>query len=164
MRNNPYPDEPNRVRPAADVLPQRGRMEDLPPRPAPMAAPASIETASEVESAETRQEEARTVRYAIGKLNDFLQWFLVVLEVTLAIRFFLKLIGALQKNLFVGFLYALTDIVLFPFSNIVNSFKISSGQEFEWSTLIAILIYWLIFWAIRRFLRILISTPEEPTT
>lgn len=164
MRNNPYPDEPNCVRPAADVLPQRGRMEDLPPRPAPMAAPASIETASEVESAETRQEEARIVRYSIGKLNDFLQWFMVVLEVTLAIRFFLKLIGAFQINLFVGFLYTLTDIVLFPFSNIVNSLKISSGQEFEWSTLIAILIYWLIFWAIRRFLRILISTPEEPTT
>lgn len=164
MRNNPYPDEPNHVRPAADVLPQRGRMEDLPPRPAPIAAPASIETTSEVESAETRQEEARTVRYAIGKLNDFLQWFLVVLEVTLAIRFFFKLIGALRINLFVGFLYALTDLVLFPFSNIVKSLTISTGQEFEWSTLIAILIYWLFFWAIRRFLRILISTPEEPTT
>jgi hypothetical protein len=161
MRNNPYPDEPNRVKPSADVLPQRGRMEDLPPRPVPIAAPTSIETASEAESAETRQEEVRTVRYAIGKLNDFLQWFLVVLEVTLTIRFFLKLIGALQINLFVGFLYALTDIVLFPFSNIVNSFKIRSGQEFEWSTLIALLIYWLIFWAIRRFLRILISTPED---
>jgi hypothetical protein len=164
MRNNPYPDEPNRVPPAADVIPQRGRMEDLPPRVVPVVVPVSIETEPEVESAETRQEEARTVRYAIGKLNDFLQWFLVVLEVTLAIRFFLKLIGALQINLFVGFLYALTDIVLFPFSNIVNSLKLRSGQEFEWSTLIAILIYWLIFWAIRRFLRILISTPEEPTT
>jgi hypothetical protein len=88
----------------------------------------------------------------------------VVLEVTLTIRFFLKLIGALQINLFVGFLYALTDIILFPFSNIVYPFKIRSGQEFEWSTLIAILIYWLIFWAIRRFLRILISTPEDPTS
>lgn len=164
MRNNPYPDEPNRVQPSADVLSQRGRMEDLPPRLAPSVVPASVETESEVENAVTRQEEARTVRYAIGKLNDFLQWFLVVLEVTLTIRFFLKLIGALEINLFVGFLYALTDIVLFPFSNIVNSLKLRSGQEFEWSTLIAILIYWLIFWAIRRFLRILISTPEEPTT
>ena len=165
MRNNPYPDEPNRVQPSAEALPPRGRMEDLPPRLAPISVPAaSIETESEIESAVTRQEEARTVRYAIGKLNDFLQWFLVVLEVTLAIRFFLKLIGALEVNLFVGFLYALTDIVLFPFSNIVNSLKLRSGQEFEWSTLIAILIYWLIFWAIRRFLRILISTPEEPTT
>lgn len=163
MRNNPYPDEPNRVQPSAEVIPQRGRMEDLPPRIVPVVVPASAETEPEVESAETRQEEARTVRYAIGKLNDFLQWFLIVLEVTLTIRFFLKLIGANTTNLFVGFLYALTDIVLFPFFNIVRSLVLHSGQEFEWSTLIALLLYWLIFWAIRRFLRILISTPEEPT-
>ncbi|GCE19136.1 YggT family protein [Dictyobacter kobayashii] len=164
MPNNPYPDEPTRAQPT-DVLPQRERMADLPPRsaPPPMPAPPPRELA-EVENAETRQEEARTVRYAIGKLNDFLQWFLVVLEVTLFIRFFLKLIGALQINLFVGFLYSLTDIVLFPFSNIVNSLKVRGGQEFEWSTLIAMLIYWLIFWAVRRFLSILISSPEEPTS
>ncbi|GCF07180.1 YggT family protein [Dictyobacter arantiisoli] len=162
MRKDPsYPDEPNRALPPTDVLPQRRRMEDLPPKPAPQPMPAPVESVSAVESAETRQEEARTVRYAIGKLNDFLQWFLIVLEVALIIRFFLKLIGALQINLFVGFLYALTDIVLFPFSNIVNSLKLRSGQEFEWSTLIAMLIYWLIFWAIRRFLRILISSPDE---
>ena len=165
MRNNPYPDEPNRV-PPTDVLPQRERMADLPPRSAPpsTAAPLPAETVQEVENAETRQEEARTVRYAIGKLNDFLQWFLVVLEVTLIIRFFLKLIGALQSNLFVGFLYSLTDIVMFPFATIVNSLKIRGGQEFEWSTLIAMLIYWLIFWAVRRFLSILISSPEEPAS
>ncbi|GCE26784.1 hypothetical protein KDA_22680 [Dictyobacter alpinus] len=164
MRNNPYPDEPNRV-PPTDVLPQRERMADLPPRAVPAPLPASTqETVQEVENAETRQEEARTVRYAIGKLNDFLQWFLVVLEVTLVIRFFLKLIGALQTNLFVGFLYSLTDIAMFPFATIVNPLKISQAQEFEWSTLIAMLIYWLIFWAVRRFLSILISSPEEPTS
>lgn len=166
MPNNPYPEEPTRAQPPTDVLPQRERMADLPPRavPPPMPAAPQRETDAEVENAETRQEEARTVRYAIGKLNDFLQWFLVVLEVTLAIRFFLKLIGALPGNLFVGFLYALTDIVLFPFSNIVNPLIVRSGQEFEWSTLIAMLIYWLIFWAVRRFLSILISSPEEPTS
>jgi YGGT family. len=156
---NPYPDGPDRLRPT-DVLPQRGRMEDLPPRAAPQPVAAPVETIPEVESAE-RQEEARTVRYAIGKLNDFLQWFLVVMEVTLVIRFFFLLIGAQQSNLFAGFLYALTDIILFPFQGIVNPLSIRSGQAFDWSTLIAMLIYWLIFWAIRRFLSILISTPEE---
>jgi len=161
MRNNPYPDESKRVRPT-DVLSQRPpAMEDLPPRPAPpqpVAAP--VETIPQVESAE-RQEEARTVRYAIGKLNDFLQWFLVVMEVTLIIRFFFLLIGAQQSNLFAGFLYALTDVILFPFQGIVNPLRIREGQAFDWSTLIAMLIYWLIFWAVRRFLSILISTPEE---
>ena len=164
MRNNPYPDEPKRVRPT-DVLSQRPpAMEDLPPKPAPPPpAAAPIETLPIVESAE-RQEEARTVRYAISKLNDFLQWFLVVMEVTLIIRFFFLLIGAQHSNLFAGFLYALTDIILFPFQGIVNPLRFSAAQEFDWSTLVAMLIYWLIFWAVRRFLSILISTPEEATS
>lgn len=137
-------------------------MEDLPQKQ--VAAPVPTPTADvplDVESAEARQEEARTIRYAISKLNDFLQWFVVVLEVVLAIRFVLKLIGADPFNLFAGFIYALTDIVLFPFSNIVRSPSLRTNQAFEWSTLIAMIIYWLLFWAIRRFLRILITGPEE---
>ena len=162
MRNNPYPDEPTRV-PSAETLAQRERMEDLPPRQMPpqMSSPPVVEPSPEAEDVEVRQEEVRTIRYAIEKLNDFLQWFLVVMEVTLAIRFFFKLIGASTTNLFAGFLYALTDIVLIPFANIVRSPSIAPEQAFEWSTLIAMIIYWLIFWAIRRFLSILVTTPEE---
>ncbi len=140
-------------------------MEDLPLKPVPPQAPTppTADTDIEREGAEARQEEARTIRYAIGKLNDFLQWFVVVLEITLVIRFFLKLIGAYHGNLFAGFLYALTDILLFPFAGIIRSpMSPQSDQAFEWSTLIAMIVYWLIFWAIRRFLLILISSPEEP--
>lgn len=129
-----------------------------------MAPPGTNETDMEVENAEARQEEARTVRYAIGKLNDFLQWFIAVLEVTLAIRFLLRLIGADPGNLFAGFLYALTDIILFPFNGIVQSPSLRQFQAFEWSTLIAMIIYALVFWAIRRFLSILITSPEEPAS
>ncbi len=165
MRNNPYPEEPGRAQPTEVIPSQRERMEDLPPKQIPQmpVPPASEETVAEIENVETRQEEARTIRYAIGKLNDFLQWFLVVMEITLVIRFFFKLIGADPANLFAGFLYALTDIVLFPFANIVRSPSIHPQQAFEWSTLIAMIIYWLIFWAVRRFLSILISNPDEAT-
>jgi hypothetical protein len=161
MRNPPYPDEPPNAQTTEKIPP----MEDLPQKkvPPPQAPPAPVVDTTEVDIAETRQEEARTVRYAISKLNDFLQWFMAVLEATLAIRFFLKLIGADPNNLFAGFLYALTDIILFPFSTIVIAPSIRPNQAFEWSTIIAMLIYWLIFWAIRRFLRILISGPEENT-
>jgi YGGT family len=163
MRNNPYPDEP-----PASALPQGERMEDLPLRPpVPQAQqlPLATDVSPDVDSEETRHEEALTVRYAIGKLNDFIQWFIAVLEVTLAIRFVLKLIGADPNNLFAGFLYALTDIILFPFSTIVPPSSIHRPyQAFEWSTLIAMAIYALLFWAIGRFLRILISSPEEPVS
>ncbi len=162
MRNDSsFPNEPTSVQPTETYPP----MEALPkkqPAPRPQAPQTPLDTTtSEADLVETRQEEARTVRYAIGKLNDFLQWFMAVLEVTLAIRFLLKLIGADPTNLFAGFLYALTDIILFPFSTIVRAPSIHPNQAFEWSTLIAMAIYWLVFWAIRRFLRILISGPEE---
>ena len=166
MRSNPYPDEPTSVPP--DALARADRMEDLPLRPVAPQQQQQVSadsSAPDVDSEETRHEEALTVRYAIGKLNDFIQWFIAVLEVTLAIRFILKLIGADPNNLFAGFLYALTDIILFPFSTIVRSPSIHPPyQAFEWSTLIAMAIYALLFWAIGRFLRILISSPEEPTT
>ena len=141
-------------------------MEDLPLKQIPSHAPTSpaMDTDLDVESAEVRQEEARTIRYAIGKLNDFLQWFTVVLEVTLIIRFLLRLIGAYPGNLFAGFIYALTNILLFPFFGIVGSPKLQGDQALEWPTVIAVIVYWLLFWAIRRFLLILISSPEEPTS
>jgi hypothetical protein len=167
MSKNQYPEESANSQPT-DVMSRSERMADLPPKPVPQPVPPPpvVESTAEVENVETRQEEARTIRYAIGKLNDFLSWFVTVLEITLAIRFLLKLIGAEPSNLFTGFLYALTDIILFPFSNIVSPGHISpnlQNQAFEWSTLIAMGIYALIFWAIRRFLRILISSPtEEP--
>ncbi len=158
MHTNPYPDEPIHIQPT-EMLMKREPMEDLPLKPVPPQGPTSpaTDTDLDLESAEARQEEARTIRYAIGKLNDFLQWFVVVLEITLVIRFFLRLIGADPHNLFAGITYGLTDILLFPFAGIVRVTSV-----FEWSTLIAIIIYWVIFWAIRRFLLILISSPEEP--
>ncbi len=164
---NPYSDDPTSIQPT--VLPHNmERMEDLQPKPVPQPAapptPNIVDSLPAESAAELRQEEARTFRYAIGKLNDFLQWFIMVLEITLIIRFVLKLIGADPANLFAAFLYALTDIILFPFSTIVHAPSIRTNQAFEWSTLIAMIIYWLIFWAIRRFLRILISSPEEPTS
>ena len=164
MERNPYPDERAKAQ-GANVLPHQMEMEDLQPRKSTPAAaqPAPILDAPEAESAETRLEEARTVKYAIGKLNDFLQWFMAVLEITLTIRFLLKLIGADPNNMFAGFCYALTEIILLPFVQIVKDPSLHTNQYFEISTLIGMGIYYLLFWAVRRFLRILISGPEEHT-
>lgn len=157
MRNNPF--EPNGQ--PTDVV-ARERMADLPAkRPQPAPAPI-VATSASADQAEIRQEEAQTVRYAISKMNDFLQWFMIVLQVTLGIRFLLRLIGADPGNLFAGFLFALTDIVLFPFRDIVKIPPFRANQVFELYTLIAMVIYALLFWAVRRFLRILVSSPEEP--
>ncbi|HYT28121.1 MAG TPA: YggT family protein [Ktedonobacteraceae bacterium] len=168
MYNNPYSDETIGAQPI-----QYPPIEELQPRSVqphadtyPVHTPPVLDAASEIEpieSAEIRQKKAMTVKFAIGKFNDYLLWFLMVLETTLTIRFLLKLIGADPGNLFAGFLYALTDILLLPFFNIVKSPSIHPPyQSFEFSTLIAIIIYYLIFYALRRFFRLLVSNPEEP--
>ena len=126
-------------------------------------APQMLEPVESFRSQGERQKKAMTVRFAIGKFNDYLLWFLMVLETVLALRFILKLIGADPNNLFAGFLYALTAIPLLPFQGIVSSPSIHPpNQAFEFSTLIAIAIYYLVFYALRRFIRLLVSSPEDP--
>jgi hypothetical protein len=169
--SNPFPDEmlraqPTEAQPSMEALPLKP-----PPQQYPVQSPPAGENVAQsaqsapeaVESAQTGQEEALTIRFAIGKLNDYLLWFLMVLEVALLIQFFLMLIGAAPNNLFAGFMYALTMIPLFPFNGIVSNTRLGTGgAAIEWSTLIAMAVYFLVFYALRRFLHILISSPEEP--
>src|SRR5450759_5048051 len=174
--NNPFPDEsigtqPTEAYPPIEELQVRQQPQPqyqpqdyaTPTVPQPVTdAPQMLEPADSFLSEGERQKKAMTVRFAIGKFNDYLLWFLTVLETVLAIRFLLKLIGADPNNPFAGFLYALTAIPLLPFQGIVNSPSIHLYQAFEFSTLIAIAIYYLVFYALRRFIRLLVSSPEEP--
>lgn len=164
MYSNPYSDDTVRTNAADSHAP----IEELQPRPLQVSYPAQpprtdVPQGFDVaESVPERQRRADSVRFAIGKLNDYLLWFLMVLESMLAVRFLLKLIGADPGNLFAGFLYALTDILLLPFLNIVKSPSIRPPyQAFEFSTLIGMAIYFLIFYALRRFFRLLVSEPES---
>ena len=97
-----------------------------------------------------------------GRVNDFLRWFAIVIEVVLLLRFLLKIIGASPTNVFASFIYALSNVVLLPFSGIINNPSLNYNQAFEWTTLIAMAIYWMIFWLLRWFMRISISKPVEP--
>lgn len=167
MSQHQYSNDPIDMQPTDPLSP----MEDIPMRrPARMPAQSPmpetpLQADPEIENVEARQEEARTVRFAIGKLSDFVQWFVLVLEVMLAIRFVLKLIGADPGNVFAGFLFALTDIVLYPFMTIIPNPSVHPPYEsIELTTLIGMVIYYLIFWAVKRFLRILISEPEDLVT
>src|SRR6266567_1297248 len=152
MHNAPYPDESLNTYPTEPVI------EDLPAKPVTPSVNEAT-TSAEVEgdgagTVEVRQKDVLV--FAIGKVNDFLQWFAIVLEIVLLLRFVFQLIGANPTNTFAGFLYALTDIVLTPFKDIVGK---GALQTFA-SILIGMVVYGLIFFAIRRFLHILISSPE----
>jgi hypothetical protein len=162
MRNNSYPDEPQPV--YTQTTDRIRPLPDLPMKQVPQTPPAT-DSATQIDEdgsdEELQQEPGQILKFAMGKINDFLQWFLITLEITLAVRFLLRLIGADPTNIFAAFIYALTSVILFPFSNIVRdpSFR-PPNEAFELSTLIGMGVYFLIFWLLRWLVRITISDPK----
>ncbi len=89
-------------------------------------------------------------------------WYLLgILEVILAFRFLLKLVGANAAAGFTHFIYSVSAPFANPFLNVVRSTKVE-GSIFEWTTLLAMLVYWLIAWGIIKLFLMGkdVSTPE----
>jgi len=89
-------------------------------------------------------------------------WYLLgILEILLAFRFILKLLGANAAAGFTDFIYGATYIFTAPFLSVFRMTQVSDSI-FEWTTLLAMLVYWLIALGIVRLLLIgkTVSTPE----
>lgn len=89
-------------------------------------------------------------------------WYLVgLIEALLAFRFILKLLGANSSAGFTNFIYSVTTPFTVPFSTV---FRISSiqGSIFEWTTILAMLVYLLVGWGIIKIFLMskTVSTPE----
>ena len=89
-------------------------------------------------------------------------WYIVgVLEAMLAFRFVLKLLGANASAGFTSFVYGFTQPLASPFLSVFKMTRVD-GSIFEWTTLLAMLVYWLIAMAIVRLFTMskTVSTPE----
>ena len=89
-------------------------------------------------------------------------WYILgLLEAFLAFRFLLKLFGANPYAGFTSFVYGVTYMFTAPF---VAVFRVTAveGSVFEWATLLAMIVYWLVAWAIIRLFVMSrsVSTPE----
>jgi YggT family protein len=73
-------------------------------------------------------------------------WYIVdVLEVLLVFRFFLKLFGANPAAGFTNFIYQTTYSFAYPFLGVFSSTPVTNGRGiFEWNSLLAMLVYYLI--------------------
>jgi uncharacterized protein YggT (Ycf19 family) len=86
-------------------------------------------------------------------------WFIVaVIDSLIAIRFFMKLLGASYQADFVRFMYGVTGPLVAPFRGIFAPSG-SGSYVLEPESLIAIAIYLLIGWAVVALIRI-VSTPR----
>ena len=89
-------------------------------------------------------------------------WYIVgILESLFAFRFILKLLGANPSAGFTSFIYGITYPFVSPFLNVFKITKVE-GSVFEWTTLLAMIVYWLIAMAITKLLVMgkTVSTPE----
>lgn len=73
---------------------------------------------------------------------------LSALEIILLLRFVFKLLGANTGNGFIQVLYGFTNPLVWPFHDIFTNPATGSQSVFEFSTLIAMLIYALLAWAV----------------
>ena len=74
-----------------------------------------------------------------------------IVEAVLALRFILRLIAANPSAGFTDFIYTAASPLMAPFNNVVRNVRAdASGGVFDWNTLIAMVVYWLLAWAIVR--------------
>ena len=89
-------------------------------------------------------------------------WYILgIIEVLLAFRFVLKLLDANTGAGFTQFIYGITYAFAQPFLAVFRRTQIE-GSIFEWSTLLAMLVYWIIAIGIIRIFLMskTVSTPE----
>jgi len=111
--------------------------------------------------------EVRTEHHEVGqrqRVTTFkatqLIWLVFgLLEAAIALRVLFKLIAVNPANPFASFLYAVTDLFLWPFATLVGSPSVN-GSVLEISSVIAMIIYALIAWALERLVYVLFYRPR----
>jgi len=106
-----------------------------------------------------RHNVSRTSKTSGVVITQRLVWFIVgVIDALIAIRFILLLLGANQSAGFVDFIYSLTAIFVAPFVGIFGQPTYGSFV-FEWSSILAIVVYSLIALGIAKL--ITLTRPQE---
>lgn len=79
-------------------------------------------------------------------------WYgLYIIESLLVARFLLMLLSANPNAAFTNIIYTLSGIFTWPFATVFAN-NAMAGSVFEWTTLLAMLVYWLVAVAIVKLL------------
>jgi hypothetical protein len=119
----------------------------------------------------TQYKEVRTSQHEVGqeqrlasfKATQLIWWLVGLLEAVLALRFIFKLIGVNAGNPFASFLFGLTNFFVAPFASLTGAPAVG-GMVFEFSTLLAMIIYGLVGWGIERLVYVLFYRPRGPVS
>lgn len=87
-------------------------------------------------------------------VRRILYFVLDLIEISLAVRFLLRLLGANSGSQFVQFVYEVTHPFMVPFLGIFPSLQVSRGI-IDWSTLLAMTVYAVLAYLILRAFRLI---------
>lgn len=111
----------------------------------------------------SQHEDGREQRVASMKAVQLIWWLLGFFEAVLALRFIFKLIGVNAANPFASILYNVSGFLVKPFASLTGAPQ-ANGMVFEFSTLLAMIIYGLIGWGIAKLVDVLFYRPHGPVS
>jgi hypothetical protein len=111
----------------------------------------------------TQHEQGREQRVATFRATQMI-WLLVgLLEAVIALRVVFKLIGVNAANTFAALLYSVTDFFVAPFASLTSA-PAAGGMVLEISSIIAMIVYLLIAWALERIITVFFYRPRGPVS
>lgn len=105
------------------------------------------------------QKEYQTKK-AIFRTYQVIWYILGIIEVVLTFRILLKFLGASTSSGFTNFIYAISNPFALPFAGILGVTGISE-MILEWSTLIAMVVYFVVAYGIVAFFQLVKPTDAE---
>ncbi|MDF1500363.1 MAG: YggT family protein [Anaerolineales bacterium] len=107
----------------------------------------------------TQQEAGQESRVFTFKFTQLVWLLFGILEALIALRIGLKLIGANAASPIAAFIYGITDLFLAPFVGLTAT-PSAGGMVLELSSVIALLVYALIAWALVKIIDVVFYRPR----
>jgi len=111
----------------------------------------------------TQHEQGQEQRVATFKVTQLIWLMIGLLEAAIALRVVFKLIAVNAANPFAAFLYSVTDLFVAPFASLIGA-PAAGGMVLEVSSIIAMIVYFLIAWALERIVYVLFYRPRGPVS
>src|SRR3989337_1390207 len=109
----------------------------------------------------TQKEPERERRIFTVKATQLVWLLFGILEALIALRIGLKLIGANPASPIAEFIYGFTSLFLLPFAGLTAT-PSAGGLVLEISSVIAMVVYALIAWALERTIWVIFYRPRGP--
>jgi uncharacterized protein YggT (Ycf19 family) len=111
----------------------------------------------------TEHEQGREQRVATFKATQMIWLLLGLLEAAIGLRVIFKLIAVNGANPFATLLYNVTNFFVAPFASLAKA-PTTGGMVLEISSIIAMIVYFLIAWGLERIVNVLFYRPRGPVS